>query len=642
MSPSPFILLGASSNTALLTFAIYTLAVLGLAWLSSYLRKGKKFVSEYFLGSRSLGVWAFALTFAATSASGGSFTGFPSKIYSHGWILGLWIGSYIVVPICAMGLLGKRLNHVARKTGAITVPDVIRDRFESRQFGLLAVLLIIFFMSFNLIAQFKAGSLILRTLLEDSQLFANVSTQLGSVLNSTGIGQWGLFVGVSHEYLLCLVCFGVAVIFYTTFGGFHAVVWTDVMQGVVMVVGVLIMLPLAINQAGGLEQATRRMASMKPPVPTAAKLTVAGDEEQSLSGGTWLAMQNDERLFRLPKPAIVGSEPVDVELLEIVTPDDIATVMGEDSSEVVLRDVSIEIVEATPYAYGADIEGAYVTGPGPSEKEGLGFLPLSLAVSFFFMWAISGAGQPSSMVRLMAFRDTQTLRKAIFTVAIYYSLIYFPLVIIFCCARVVLPGMDAESDRIMPAMAVHLTSSINAAWLAGILVAAPFAAVMSTVDSFLLMISSAVVRDVYQRNINPEASEKSIKNLSYMVTLVIGSLAMFGAVNPPQFLQDIIVYTGSGLAACFLAPMIYALYWPRSTRFGCMTAMLSGFAAHLSMYIAGIFANGSFFRPYKLFDLDPILIGLFTSFVIGFLATKLGPPAEQKLVERYFYRPVAK
>ena len=39
-------------------------------------------------------------------------------------------------------------------------------------------------------------------------------------------------------------------IVYTTYGGFHAVVWTDVMQGVVMVVGVVIMLPLAINQAG--------------------------------------------------------------------------------------------------------------------------------------------------------------------------------------------------------------------------------------------------------------------------------------------------------------------------------------------------------------------------------------------------------
>ena len=82
------------------------------------------------------------------------------------------------------------------------------------------------------------------------------------------------------------------------------------------------------------------------------------------------------------------------------------------------------------------------------------------------------------------------------------------------------------------------------------------------------MISSALVRDIYQRNINPEAEEKMIKRLSYLFTLIVGTAAMLGAVNPPQFLQDIIVYTGSGLAACFLAPMVFALYWPRVERPG--------------------------------------------------------------------------
>ena len=117
-------------------------------------------------------------------------------------------------------------------------------------------------------------------------------------------------------------------------------------------------------------------------------------------------------------------------------------------------------------------KGLYVTGPGPSPSSADGFLPLSLAFSFFFMWAISGSGQPSSMVRLMAFKDTITLRRSIFTVAMYYSMIYFPLVIIFCCARILLPGMENESDRIMPAMAIFLTENIGLGWLAGLLVAA--------------------------------------------------------------------------------------------------------------------------------------------------------------------------
>lgn len=161
----PGILAVGQSNAALATFILYTLGVFVIAALSNRLLQKKAFLSEYFLGSRGLGMWAFALTFAATSASGGSFTGFPAKIYTHGWVLALWIASYMVVPVCTMGLLGKRINQVARMSGAITVPDILRDRFESRFLGLMSTLLMVFFLVFNLVAQFKAGSLILETLL---------------------------------------------------------------------------------------------------------------------------------------------------------------------------------------------------------------------------------------------------------------------------------------------------------------------------------------------------------------------------------------------------------------------------------------------------------------------------------------------
>ena len=84
-----------------------------------------------------------------------------------------------------------------------------------------------------------------------------------------------------------------------------------------------------------------------------------------------------------------------------------------------------------------------------------GFLPLSLAFSFFFMWAIAGTGQPPNYVRLMAFRNAKTLRYAILTVAVYYSAIYFPLVIIFCCAAFSCPawkGRRTASCRPWPSI----------------------------------------------------------------------------------------------------------------------------------------------------------------------------------------------
>ena len=642
-----------SGNSVLWTFLLYMVGVFVIAGLSNRLLKNRDFLSEYFLGSRGLGVWAFALTLAATSSSGGSFMGFPSKIYTHGWSLGLWIGSYMVVPVCVMGILGKRINEVARTAEAITIPDVLRDRFRSVAFGLVSVSLIVFFMTFNLIAQFKGGSTILKTLLGPIDAFTS---------SAASLPDWiGNMCSQGNEYLVCLVVFGVAVIVYTTYGGFHAVVWTDVMQGVVMVVGVLIMLPLAIMQAGevaktdkgaGLEQVTRAMARMVPPRKGTATITAVNtDQDVIVPSGSWIFLGTGEnqRLLKIKsRYDLTASEPsaTEAEVWEIVTPADIVQVRrrlesGSERSNVT-GVVTISDEDLKDYAYGAKPEqaGSYVTGPGPEREKDHGFLPLSLAISFFFMWAISGTGQPSNMVRLMAFKDTITLRRSIFTVAIYYSAIYFPLVIIFCCARVLMPGMESEPDRIMPQMAVELTQNIGMGWLAGLLIAAPFAAVMSTVDSFLLMISSALVRDIYQRNVNPEATEKKIKYLSYTITMIAGLGAMCGAMNPPEFLQDIIVYTGSGLAACFLAAVVYALYWPRANAPGCIAAMLSGFGIHLTMYLIG-FLDGTGFTPYKFMNMDPIIISLFTSFLVGYVVTLKTAPPPEDLVRKYFHRDAA-
>lgn len=716
-------LLAEGSNAALVTFLVYTLAVFGIAALSNQLLKSKSFMSEYFLGSRGLGVWAFALTFAATSSSGGSFTGFPAKIYTHGWILALWIGSYMVVPICTMGLIGKRLNQVARTSGAITIPDVLRDRFNSARFGLLTVVLIVFFMSFNLVAQFKAGALILKVLLNDVEIFKSFSVSVAEW--TSGIA----FFGSDSQYLVCLLFFGIAVIAYTTYGGFHAVVWTDVMQGVVMVVGVLILLPLAISAVGGLDRATQEMSKMTPPMRGYGVVEIAAPaaELTYLDKDDWLKMKSEDstRVFRVATAKTIepGTKTVyGVEFLEITTPSEVERILaGETPSKFVdgamvtrfsdptsrygtamitadtavsvepyttypvpsantmtsadllqvveevnlaageSKTVSVELTQAADqgtdepggavqfsaistrsvqYAHGAGKPGVYVSGPGPSATDSVGFLSLSVAISFFFMWAISGSGQPSNMVRLMAFKDALTLRRAIFTVALYYTCIYVPLVFIFCCARVLVPGMEAEPDRIMPEIAVYLTSGIGAAWLGGLLIAAPFAAVMSTVDSFLLMISSAMVRDIYQRNVNPDASENTIKKLSYLCTLIVGSAAMIVAINPPNFLQDIIVYVGSGLAACFLAPVVFLLYWPRSNVQGSVIGMLSGFSAHFSMYVMGAFVNDSFFRPYRLLDFDPIIVGLVVSFTVTYFATLATPAPPQELVRKYFYRRV--
>ena len=636
----------AGSNAGLVTFVLYMIGVFALAVVSSRMLKRRRFLSEYFLGSRGLGMWAFALTFAATSASGGSFMGFPSKIYTHGWVLALWIASYMMVPVLTMGLLGKRLNQVARQSGAITVPDVLRNRFENAGIGGLATGLIVFFMAFNLVAQFKAGALMLSTLLDGVPLF-----QWGRIETGALIEGWPVLGGVEPGYLLCLVSFAVAVIVYTTYGGFRAVVWTDVLQGVVMLVGVLIMLPLALWHVGGLGRATDRMAEMTPPRERTAELRIAKPQTKDLAVpfGTWIEQPAEpgqpRRVFRTARQVVFragrvraefvqdGVTRTDVPVLEITTPGEVARIQPL----ALAVPVGVRVLATDEYAFGAGRAGSYVSGPGPSPVDPSGFLPLGLAVSFFCMWTFAGAGQPGNMVRLMAFRDSQTLRRGIITVVFYYSLIYFPLVVIFCCARVVLPGMEIEADRIMPAMAEHLATAAGWPWLTGLLVAAPFAAVMSTVDSFLLMTSSALIRDVYHRHLNPGADEATLRRLTYLVTLLIGLGALAGALNPPAYLQDIIIYTGSGLASCFLVPVGLALYWSRTNAAGATAGMLAGFVSHLALYGVGFVAHGGF-QAVCIAGLDPLIPATAVSLAAAVGVTLVTAPPPESLVRRFFYR----
>ncbi len=603
-----------SANTALISFGIYLLGVFFLAWLSSRVREKREFVGEYFLGSRNLGLWAFALTFAATSASGGSFMGFPSLIYTHGWVLALWIASYMVVPIVGMGLLGKRMNRLARQSGAVTIPDIIKARFKSDAVGMIATLLILFFMFFYLLAQFKAGSKIMTTLLQDVPVYQSTVAALGDAID--GLPWVG---GAEPDYVLCLLVFSFSVIVYTAFGGFRAVVWTDVMQGVVMGAGVIILLILTLGQVGGLSKATEQLKEMTPPENGTGFITLGqvADDDTTLPKGTWLRL-TDGGIARLAEQVRLskGKTETEAKLLRITTSAEVERIEPTQLGFA----VSTSFTPTESIGYGAGRQGVYVSAPGPHPDKEDGFLNVWVAVSFFFFWAFGSAGQPSNMVRLMAFNGTNVLRKAMLSISIYFTVIYLLLVVIFCCGRILLPGMEIDSDRIMPELAATVTSSAGVPWLAGLLLAAPFAAVMSSVDSFLLMVSSSVVRDIYQNRVNPDASEQRLKKLSYLVTAVVGILAMLAVLNPPEYLQDLIVFATSGLAGCFLMPVLLGLYWPGMTARGAIAGMLGGLGCHLGLYLIGWFVNGKF-ASYQLLEFNPFIWAILVSGLLSYFVS---------------------
>jgi Na+/pantothenate symporter len=546
-----------ASPYTLVAFAGYMGGVFLLGFLSHQLLKRGSFLKEYFLGDRQLNAWVLGLTYVATSVSAGSMVGFPSLIYRNGWVMALWIAGYMVAGLVSKGVLAKRLNQVSRLSGAITVPDVLRDRFQSPLLGLLASVFLLIFLVFNLVGQFKAGGLIMRqacTGVRDTAAYQGARSATASTLSAAGTWEEsdvpdraGGFYGVEYpDYVLGILIFAVTVIAYTTYGGFWAVTWTDVLQGVVMVLGAVLLMVLALIKVGGLAHATERLRAIDP---------------------------------------------------------------------------------------------SLVTGPGPDD-----YLLPGLAVSFFFLWTIGSMGQPVGMVRLMACRDTPTLRTSLFMIGLYYALIYMPLVIAFVCARALYPTeFVGQSDRIMPVMALTVTSD----WpvLGGLILAAPYAAAMSAVAGFLLLMSSGLVRDIYQRNINPDVSPRLVRRVSYGTTAVVGVIVTLASLRPPQFLQYLIVFTGAGMACTFLAPTVLGLYWRRATRAGALAGLLGGFLSVSVLYVLGWCGVGKAgrtgpaaepFAPLYLLELDPVLWGLGLSFALGIVVSLVTRPLPEKHVDRYF------
>ena len=612
-----------------ITFVLYIAVVILLAVLSHRILKERTFLGEYFLGSRDLRSWTLAFTFAATSASGGSFIGFPSLIYSYGWILAFWIAGNMISPLCSMSIMGKRLNQVARMTGAITVPDLLRDRFESPALGLFTTCTIIFFTTANLVAQFKAGGIIVE-----------------ETFNLGGRGG----------YLTGLLLFAAVVVLYTAYGGFRAVVWTDVIQGVVMVSGVLILLLVVLERAGGLESVQQKLLDRPPTVVTSIPgphndLAFVLDnslpaQEQPL-GVEYLVHESPESGLE----AVIAPVGDSNAILRVLLP-----APGSGQTGVLASDVK-RIVEQTTETAGL-LEGVhfafdnngsgevtamplsrfipeqeFLTGPG-RHPDGRPFHPLGLALSFFIMWSITNMGQPGLMVRLMAFRDSRSLNRATLIVSIYHALVYLPLVFLFVAARTLIPYLSREdSDKAMVLLATRVVADEGIAYeiLAAVVVAATFAAVMSTVDSFLLLISSALVRDIYQRTINPLASNRRMRVASYTATVIMGALVTFLATRRIDFLSYIVVFTSTGFASTFLFPMLLGLFWKGMTRQGALWSMVGGFLLSVSLFSPTLIGG----RELYLFGLHPVLWSLSGSALLAILASKLSGPPPPHLLRRY-------
>lgn len=211
--------------------ALYCIGMLAIGvWASRKIQN----MSDYVVAGRSLDFWVFTMLMIGSVCSGMSLLGVSGLGFKFAWPT-IW--EQIAVPLsisfCII-FFGVKMHAIAKKAGYLTVQDYLAHRYESQQTlrGLSAVAGIVVSMIY-LAGQYTAISIVL---------------------------MW-LF---SLPHWLALLLGAAIVTVYTVIGGLYAVAWTTLVQGIMLIAGVVIMAPIVITMAGGFEHINQVMATVNP------------------------------------------------------------------------------------------------------------------------------------------------------------------------------------------------------------------------------------------------------------------------------------------------------------------------------------------------------------------------------------------
>lgn len=199
--------------------------------------------------------------------------------------------------------------------------------------------------------------------------------------------------------------------------------------------------------------------------------------------------------------------------------------------------------------------------------------------TFWILIGIGVIGLPQIAVRAMSYKDSKGMHRAIIIGTIGIGTIMFGMHLIGVFGRAVIPGIEI-GDKVMPTLTLDILPPV----LAGIVLAAPMAAIMSTVNALLILVSSTLVKDVYLNFIKPSAKDPEIKRMSFMVTTVVGIAVVLFALNPPDLLIWLNLFAFGGLESAFLWNVVLGLYWKGANKYGAIASMIVGLVSYVYIY----------------------------------------------------------
>ena len=245
---------------------------------------------------------------------------------------------------------------------------------------------------------------------------------------------------------------------------------------------------------------------------------------------------------------------------------------------------------------------------------------LAFAVAFGF----SIAAAPYELTRFYSMRDERTVRRAIFVSIGFQVVISLCIMSIGLLMRVIFPSLPSQ-DHATAVMAFQVLPPLVGA----LLLVAMLSAIMSTVNSILLVTGAGVAHDLYGKFVRPNASQKHLITVNRIAIVVLAIIPVYFALQKLGDVQGIVLEQAKFIASFFFVPVVIGLNWRRGTAKGAVAAMLGGFLACLVWSLTGQ-------EGFPRHGIDAVEVGVVTSLALFLVVSWLTRPSATQGLDVFF------
>ncbi|GJM17172.1 MAG: sodium/pantothenate symporter [Thermodesulfobacteriota bacterium] len=368
------------------------------------LKRKEESLSDFYLAGRGMGFFVLFLTLYATQYSGNTIVGYAGKAYREGYTVLVTV-AFMMSVIGGYLLFAPKLYRISKKLNFITVGDYIQHRYKSRVLTIIAVSLLILALGNFILTNLKA---------------------IGHIVEATTGGQISFAYGVLALSLIMVI--------YETLGGLRSVAWTDVIQGIILLLGCALIFIAIEYQYGGLTSTAEYFITERP---------------DAWSPPTW----EEKRLW--------------------------------------------------------------------------------LSTLLIVMFGISI--YPQAIQRIYAAKNEKTLKRSLQFMVFMPLVTTFFIVVIGIVGSAQIPGLGRDgSEQITLVLLSDIAKNIpGIEYVIILFVTAAVAAIMSTVDSALLAISSLFTQDLYRVG-RPYSSERHLTFMGKLFSWIIMGIMAYLAIHLPQ------------------------------------------------------------------------------------------------------------